>query len=45
MLSEKDKIFKNIYGFSGAGLKVAISLGDWDECKNYYTERKRLDIR
>ena len=35
MLSEKDKIFKNIYGFSGFGLNVAKSLGDWDNVKLY----------
>ena len=33
MLSDKDKIFKNIYGFSGTGLKVAKSLGDWNNTK------------
>ena len=45
MLNEKDKIFKNIYGFSGAGLKVAKSLGDWDNTKTIMLKRKRLDFR
>ncbi|MBV69568.1 MAG: NADH-quinone oxidoreductase subunit F [Pelagibacterales bacterium] len=40
MLNEKDKIFKNIYGFSGAGLKVAKSLGDWDDTKTIMLKGK-----
>ena len=34
MLKQKDKIFKNIYGFSGSGLKIAKTLGDWDNTKS-----------
>ncbi|MDC3023926.1 NADH-quinone oxidoreductase subunit NuoF [Alphaproteobacteria bacterium] len=33
MLNDKDRIFKNIYGFAGSGLKIAKSLGDWDDAK------------
>ncbi len=34
MLNKNDKIFKNIHGFSGFGLDVAKSLGDWNQTKN-----------
>ncbi|KAL0263875.1 UNVERIFIED_CONTAM: hypothetical protein PYX00_011176 [Menopon gallinae] len=34
MLQEKDKIYNNIYGFKGKGLKVATQLGDWQNIKN-----------
>ena len=40
MLSDKDKIFKNIYGFSGEGLKVAKSLGDWNNTKSIMLKGK-----
>ena len=40
MLSKKDKIFKNIYGFSGFGLDVAKSLGDWTESKDIIVKGK-----
>ena len=40
MLSKKDKIFKNIYGFSGFGLDVAKSLGDWTEAKDIIVKGK-----
>ena len=40
MLSEKDKIFKNIYGFSGAGLKTSRSIGDWDNTKSIILKGK-----
>lgn len=33
MLQEKDKIFNNIYGLKGKGIKVAESLGDWQNTK------------
>lgn len=33
MLQEKDKIFNNIYGLKGKGIKVAESLGDWKNTK------------
>ena len=34
MLNKNDKIFKNIHGFSGFGLDIAKSLGDWNQTKN-----------
>ncbi len=40
MLNEKDRIFKNIYGFSGPGLKTAKSLGDWDDTKTIMLKGK-----
>ena len=40
MLSEKDKIFKNIYGFSGSGLKISKSIGDWDNAKSIILKGK-----
>ena len=40
MLSDKDKIFKNIYGFSGEGLRVAKSLGDWNNTKSIMLKGK-----
>ena len=40
MLSEKDKIFKNIYGFSGSGLKTSRSIGDWDNTKSIILKGK-----
>ena len=40
MLSEKDKIFKNIYGFSGSGLKISRSIGDWDNTKSIILKGK-----
>ncbi len=40
MLSDKDKIFKNIYGFSGSGLKISKSLGDWDNTKSIILKGK-----
>ena len=40
MLSKNDKIFKNIYGFSGFGLNVAKSLGDWDNTKSIILKGK-----
>ena len=40
MLNEKDKIFKNIYGFSGSGLKISRPLGDWDNAKIHYVKGK-----
>ena len=40
MLSKKDKIFKNIYGFSGFGLDVAKSMGDWIEAKDIIVKGK-----
>lgn len=34
MLQEKDKIFNNLYGLKGKGIKVAESLGDWQNTKD-----------
>ena len=33
MLSDKDRIFTNLYGFHGADLAAARSSGDWDGTK------------
>lgn len=33
MLSDKDRIFTNIYGWQGAGLTAAKARGDWDNSK------------
>ncbi len=33
MLSDNDRIFKNIYGIKGKGLDVAKSIGDWKDTK------------
>ena len=33
MLADKDRIFRNIYGFHDSGLKGAISRGSWDHTK------------
>jgi len=40
MLKNKDRIFKNIYGFEGFGLENAIKLGDWDNCKQIIAKGK-----
>ena len=40
MLKNKDRIFKNIYGFKGFGLENAIKLGDWDNCKQIISKGK-----
>ena len=32
-LSDKDRIFTNLYGFQSAGLKAAQARGDWDDTK------------
>jgi len=32
-LSDKDRIFTNVYGFQSAGLKAAQARGDWDNTK------------
>ncbi|MGB0747351.1 MAG: NADH-quinone oxidoreductase subunit NuoF [Magnetospiraceae bacterium] len=34
MLSDKDRIFTNIYGLKGSSLEVAKSIGDWDGTKD-----------
>ena len=33
MLADKDRIFTNLYGTLGAGLKAAQARGDWDNTK------------
>ncbi len=33
MLADKDRIFRNIYGFHDSGLQAAIKRGAWDETK------------
>ncbi|MBL8846149.1 MAG: NADH-quinone oxidoreductase subunit F, partial [Hyphomicrobium zavarzinii] len=33
LLEDKDRIFRNIYGFHDSGLKGAISRGSWDGTK------------
>jgi NADH-quinone oxidoreductase subunit F len=35
MLKDTDRIFQNIYGFKGSGLKTAKSIGDWKNTKKY----------
>ena len=40
MLSDRDKIFKNLYGFKGNNLKSAIALGDWDNAKDFILKGK-----
>ncbi len=32
-LSDKDRIFTNVYGYQSAGLKAAMARGDWDDTK------------
>ena len=34
MLNDKDRIFKNIYGWNSPDLKSAKSRGDWVDTKN-----------
>ena len=34
MLSDKDRIFTNVYGFQDWGLKAAQKRGDWDNTKD-----------
>ncbi len=40
MLSDKDKIFKNLYGFKGNNLNSAMALGDWDNAKGFIVKGK-----
>jgi NADH-quinone oxidoreductase subunit F len=35
MLKDSDRIFQNIYGFKGSGLKTAKSIGDWKNTKKF----------
>ncbi len=40
MLEEKNKIFKNLYGFKGDDIKSACSLGDWSETRSIIEKGK-----
>ena len=40
MLSKKDKIFNNLYGLKGYGLKSSFKLGDWSEAKEIIVKGK-----
>ena len=40
MIVEKDKIFKNLYGFKGSDLKSSKKLGDWYDAKNIISKGK-----
>ena len=40
MLNKKDRIFNNLYGLKGNGLKTAFALGDWSEAKEIITKGK-----
>ena len=40
MLNKKDRIFNNLYGLKGNGLKTAFALGDWSEAKEIVTKGK-----
>ena len=40
MLNKKDRIFNNLYGLKGNGLKTALTLGDWSESKEIIAKGK-----
>ena len=40
MLNKKDRIFNNLYGLKGNGLKTAFKLGDWSESKEIIAKGK-----
>jgi NADH-quinone oxidoreductase subunit F len=40
MLNSKDRIFNNLYGLKGNGLKTAFTLGDWSESKEIIAKGK-----
>ena len=40
MLNKKDRIFNNLYGLKGNGLKTAFNLGDWSESKEIIAKGK-----
>jgi len=40
MLSNKDRIFNNLYGLKGNGLNIAFKLGDWSETKEIIAKGK-----
>ena len=44
-LSDKDRIFTNLYGFQGADLKAAQARGDWDETADLMKARPGRDHR
>ena len=45
MLSKKDKIFNNLYGLKGNGLKNSFKLGDWSESKEIIAKGKDWIIK
>ncbi len=40
MLDNKDKIFNNLYGLKGEGLKTAVKFGDWTNVKEVISKGK-----
>ena len=44
-LTDKDRIFTNLYGFQGADLKAAQARGDWDETADLMKRRPGRDHR
>ena len=40
MLNNKDKIFNNLYGLKGEGLKTAVKFGDWTNVKEVISKGK-----
>ena len=40
MLNKKDRIFNNLYGLKGNGLKTAFKLGDWSDSKEIIAKGK-----
>ena len=40
MLNKKDRIFNNLYGLKGNGLKTSFKLGDWSESKEIIAKGK-----
>lgn len=44
MLSDKDRIFTNLYGWQGADLKSAKKRGDWDQTKEFIAKGREWVI-
>ncbi len=44
MLSDKDRIFTNLYGWQGADLKSAKRRGDWDQTKEFIAKGREWVI-
>ena len=44
-LTDKDRIFTNLYGFQGADLKAAQARGDWDKTADLMKRRPGRDHR